>query len=99
MLTVCGRAALAQTQPDFVVHGDRVVTPSFLGFGVQMNPYLYCNPNSAEIPPFNLRLLLNPYLYGANFGDVTRENAEDLERKIIALAPQHVRIFCLLEWY
>src|SRR5688572_33325047 len=45
----------------------------------------------------------NPYLYATpNFapeGDVTDRNVADLERKLLALRPQHVRIFFALEWW
>ena len=45
----------------------------------------------------------NPYLYATpNFapdGDVNERNVADLERKLIALRPQHVRIFFALEWW
>jgi len=43
----------------------------------------------------------NPYLYATpNFpGDVTEENVADLERKVLDLRPQHVRIFFALEWW
>lgn len=43
----------------------------------------------------------NPYLYATpNLGaDVTEANVTDLERKLIDLRPQHVRIFFALEWW
>ncbi len=45
----------------------------------------------------------NPYLYATpNFGgsgDVTEANVQDLERKLLDLRPQHVRIFFALEWW
>jgi hypothetical protein len=43
----------------------------------------------------------NPYLYAApNLGgDVTDANVKDLERKLLDLRPQHVRIFFALEWW
>src|SRR2546430_11883554 len=43
---------------------------------------------------------MNPYLYcPPNWGDVNERNVKDLEEKIIALAPQHVRIFVLPRWW
>ena len=45
----------------------------------------------------------NPYLYATpNWGagaDVTEANVVDLERKLLDLRPQHVRIFFALEWW
>ena len=45
----------------------------------------------------------NPYLYAKpNFGaggDVNDQNVADLERKLLALRPQHVRIFFASEWW
>jgi hypothetical protein len=45
----------------------------------------------------------NPYLYATpNFepdGDVTARNVADLERKLLDLRPQHVRIFFATEWW
>jgi hypothetical protein len=43
----------------------------------------------------------NPYLYCTpNWGaDVTEDNVADLERKVRALRPQHVRVFFLLDWW
>src|SRR5882724_5331707 len=42
----------------------------------------------------------NPYLYSSpNWGDVNESNVADLEQKVIDLAPQHVRIFLLLQWW
>ena len=62
----------------FHIRTDRVITDRFVGFGGQMNPYLWCRPNR---------------------GVVTDENVKDLERKVIDLAPQHVRVFTLLHWW
>ena len=62
---------------DFVVTND-LVGPPIVGFGAQLNPYLYCHPN---------------------WGRVNEQNVQDLEAKVIALHPQHVRIFCLLDWF
>src|SRR5581483_259449 len=52
--------------------------PPLVGFGADMNPYLYCQPN---------------------WGNVTEANAKDLEAKVIALRPKHVRIFLQLNWF
>ena len=49
-----------------------------VGFGVQMNPYLYCAPN---------------------WGEVNERNVGDFERKVIDLAPQHVRVFFMQHWF
>lgn len=65
------------TRADFIVHTDRYVAGAFVGFGADMNPYLYCRPN---------------------WGIVNEQNVADLEKKIIDLAPQHVRIFFLNSW-
>ena len=65
------------TASDFTVTSD-TLGPPIVGFGAQMNPYLYCHPN---------------------WGDVNEANVKDLEAKVIALQPQHVRIFMLLDWF
>ena len=62
---------------DFTVTSDPAGA-ALVGFGVQMNPYLYCTPNRAE---------------------VTDENVADFERKVLALRPQHVRVFFLQQWF
>ena len=62
---------------DFTITRDPA-GPALVGFGAQMNPYLYCTPN---------------------WGQVTEENVEDFEAKVIALRPQHVRIFFLQHWF
>src|SRR5256885_16042589 len=62
----------------FTVHPNDFTGPPLVGFGAQINPYLYCRPN---------------------WGEVSEENVKDYERKVIDLSPQHVRIFCLLEWF
>jgi hypothetical protein len=67
-------------QPVFSIHPDQPAGPALVGFGAQMNPYLYCHPN-----------------WGPQ--GVNEQNVKDLERKVIDLAPQHVRIFCLLDWF
>jgi hypothetical protein len=59
----------------FDVHTDRIVGPAFVGFGADMNPYLFCRPNW-----------------------IGENSAADLQSKIMALAPQHVRIFFLNSW-
>src|SRR5437762_535177 len=63
---------------DFTLHPDQPIGPPIVGFGAQMNPYLYCTPN---------------------WGEVTEANVKEFERKVIELGPQHVRIFCLNEWF
>lgn len=43
---------------------------------------------------------MNPYEYCTpNWGVVSEENVKDYERKVIDFAPQHVRIFCLNQWF
>jgi hypothetical protein len=71
--------AAAPAAGQYAVQADRFVSDEpFVGFGAQMNPYLYAAPN---------------------WGDVTEENVKELERKVMALAPQHVRIFSLIHWW
>src|SRR4051812_48061506 len=69
----------------FTIHQDQPAGPALVGFGAEMNPYLYCRPNWVG--------------GGASTGEVNEQNVADLERKVLDLAPQHVRIFCLLEWF
>src|SRR5207302_1822694 len=73
----------------------------FVGFGAEMNPYLYCTPNWGEtMTQFPFAVGNNAYREGlTGFGDANEENAADYERKVIALRPQHVRIFTLLDWW
>jgi hypothetical protein len=58
-------------------------------------------PDRAIGPPLvGVGVQMNPWLYCApNWGDVTDANVKDLERKVIELAPQHVRIFLELKWW
>jgi hypothetical protein len=69
------RWTAAQT---FTVHADRVICTKWVGFGAQMNPWTYCEPNKQ---------------------DVNETNVKDFEAKVIALRPQHVRVFALPKWY
>jgi hypothetical protein len=69
------RPAAAQT---FTVHSDQIICDKWVGFGAQMNPWTYCEPNKQ---------------------DVNEENVKDFEAKVIALRPQHVRVFALPKWY
>src|SRR4051812_40193143 len=62
----------------FTVHPDQPIGTPIVGFGAQMNPYLFCRPNAR---------------------DVNDASARDLEKKVLALSPQHVRIFCLTDWW
>ena len=61
---------------DFTVT-DEHAGPPLVGFGAQMNPYLYCAPNWKDVEPV----------------------AGDFEAKVLALRPQHVRIFYRQEWF
>jgi hypothetical protein len=63
--------------PDFTVTSE-VIGPPLIGFGAEMNPYLYCTPN---------------------WGEVNETNVKDLEAKVVALHPQHARIFMMLDWF
>jgi hypothetical protein len=63
--------------PAFTITPE-VIGPPLVGFGAQMNPYLYCTPN---------------------WGEVNETNVKDLEAKVVALHPQHVRIFMMLDWF
>jgi hypothetical protein len=63
--------------PDFTVTSEVIGQP-LVGFGAELNPYLFCTPN---------------------WGDVNETNVKDLEAKVIALHPQHVRIFMMLDWF
>src|SRR4051812_40681680 len=69
------RWTAAQT---FTVHSNQIICDKWVGFGAQMNPWTYCEPNKQ---------------------DVTEENVKDFEAKVIALRPQHVRVFALPKWY
>jgi hypothetical protein len=40
---------------------------------------------------------MNPYLY-CTPNDISEQSAQDFERKVIALAPQHVRVFFHHNW-
>jgi hypothetical protein len=70
--------AFAESPATFTISENEFIGPPLVGFGAQMNPYLYCTPNS---------------------GEVNEANVKDLERKVIDLAPQHVRIFALSKWW
>src|SRR4051795_825926 len=72
----------------FTVHFDDVVARDFVGFGGQMNPYLYCRPNWTGSPTTRPAQ-----------GLVDEQNVAELERKVIELGPQHVRIFVQPEWW
>ncbi len=89
LLAACGLALLAWgcaspvhptmlgAVPTFTVSAEPA-GPPLVGFGAQLNPYLYCKPN---------------------WGAVNDSNVQTLESEVIALHPQHVRIFCLLDWF
>ena len=82
LCTILGLVALccfgAEPAATFRVRENRSITEHFVGFGGQMNPYLWCRPNAD---------LIND------------ARSLDLEQKILALAPQHVRIFVLPHWW
>src|SRR4051812_44545519 len=73
---LCLLCATASAQ--FTVHTDQPVSPPLVGFGAQLNPYLYCTPN---------------------WGVINDENVKEYERKVTDLAPQHVRVFFMNEWF
>jgi hypothetical protein len=77
LLVVGCRADSPTSGLDLTLTSDNI-GPPLVGFGADMNPYLYCHPN---------------------WGDVTEANVQDLEAKVIALHPQHVRIFVQLGWF
>ncbi|MEA2734129.1 MAG: hypothetical protein QOE14_580 [Humisphaera sp.] len=71
-------ARASAAEPTFTVT-DKPAGPPLVGFGVQMNPYLYCTPTWPR--------------------DVNDGNVKDFEEKVLALRPQHVRIFYRQEWF
>src|SRR5438105_4812163 len=78
VLLACGcHSARDAHAVDFTLTSENIGRP-LVGFGAELNPYLYCHPN---------------------WGDVTEANVKDLEAKVIALHPQHVRIFMQLTWF
>src|SRR5262245_49100123 len=81
LIVVIGCCACSSWANEDVVevrlHGEELVGPPLVGFGAQMNPYLYAKPN---------------------WGEVTEQNVVDLERKVIELGPQFVRVFMAHEW-
>src|SRR4051812_25706955 len=84
-LTMAFASSAAEPAATFRIIPDHVITQKFVGFGGQMNPYLWCRPNAE--PPAEAG------------GPVKRDDINDLEQKILALAPQHVRIFVLPHWW
>src|SRR4051812_30660956 len=81
----CLSSKASAQEPEFTIHAEQPAGPALVGCGAEMNPYLYCRPNWVG--------------GGASTGEVNEQNVADLERKVLDLAPQHVRIFCLLEWF
>ncbi|HEY1687173.1 MAG TPA: hypothetical protein VGG19_20600 [Tepidisphaeraceae bacterium] len=76
LVALIGDRADAQTKTvQFQVNPQKVVGAPWVGFGADMNPYLFCRPNQID-----------------------EKSAADLEAKVMALAPQHVRIFFLNSW-
>src|SRR5881628_2233588 len=67
---------IACASADFTLHPDQPAGPAIVGFGAEMNPYLYCQPN-----------------------EIDEASSKAYEQKVLDLAPQHVRIFCLLKWF
>src|SRR4051812_21793179 len=82
------RARGADEPATFTVHLDQTVASDFVGFGGQINPYLYCRPNWAG------HSTTQPAQ-----GVVDERAVAELERKVIELAPQHVRIFVQPQWW
>src|SRR5436190_9519674 len=81
--------------------GVRYLALVFLIAGCQSTAHFTVTNDSITSAPFvGLGAEFNPYLYcRPNWGDVNEQNVADLVRKIIDLAPQHVRIFMLLQWW
>ncbi len=69
----------ASQSADFHIK-DNPAGPPLVGFGAQMNAYLYYGPNWSP-------------------AQANDNNIADLEEKVIALKPQHVRIFIQPEWW
>src|SRR5690349_15012031 len=78
-LLLAAPARAEAAAPEFTVRPDRFAGPALVGFGAQMNPYLYCRPTWNDP------------------GDDA--SLRDLEQKILALRPQHVRVFVLKQWF
>jgi hypothetical protein len=58
------------------------------------------NEPATSTPFVGFGAQFNPYLYcRPNAPDVNEQNVRDLESKLIDLRPQHVRVFCLLDWW
>jgi hypothetical protein len=74
VLLLVARGAAAQTE--FTVTNEPA-GPPLVGFGAEMNPYLYCTPNWADV----------------------ESRVADYEAKVLALRPQHVRMFYRQEWF
>jgi hypothetical protein len=85
-LTLIGCAPAAK----FRIRDDQIITKNFVGFGGEMNPYLYARPNWAE-PTYAASQPAQ--------GAVNERKVADLERKVTELSPRHVRIFMLLHWW
>src|SRR5437764_3582107 len=96
VLLVIWLAQSARAEADFTITGESC-PDALVGFGVEMNPYLYATPNWGGPVVMRNRLPLRPDWFRPFLGDVDEDNVHDLERKIIALRPQHVRIFILLD--
>ena len=65
-------------------------------------PTFTVHPDDFVGPPLvGFGAQFNPYLYASpNWGaDVNEQNVRDLERKLLDLRPQHVRIFFAMEWW
>ncbi len=76
LVTLSLIVATCASAADFSIHPDQPVGPPIVGFGAQMNPYLFCTPNNIDAA-----------------------SAADYEKKVVALSPQHVRIFCRVAWF
>ena len=46
------RSAAAQT---FTVHPDQIICDKWVGFGAQMNPWTYCEPNKQDVNEQNVK--------------------------------------------
>jgi len=67
---------------------------------LRSDPQFVLTSDPIGAPLVGIGAQMNPYLYcRPNWGDVSEEKITALEAKVIALHPQHVRIFTQLDWF